>query len=223
MKRVAFTNLKNVIKLNTSFWVFINMHRFLINNWSSHIRTVLETSYNIFNFKFKPQCEIDNTRVALKEQFIIEWKHHMLIKPKLRTYVNFKDSFNTEIYVKQTISRSRRSFLAQLRLGILPLEIETGRYTPIYDKEKKMNRRRHPSERLCALCELESIEDEVHFLLVCPLYQDLRLHLVDTISDSVPNFSTLPNHDKLVYLMQNCQHEVMSYVQKAWQRRSSRL
>ena len=78
----------------------------------------------------------------------------MLIKLELRTYINFKDSFNTEIYVKQTISKSRRSFLAQLRLGIMPLEIETGRYTPIYDKEKKMNRRRHPSERLCALYEL---------------------------------------------------------------------
>ena len=46
---------------------------------------VQETSHNIFNFNFKWQCEIDNTREALKEQFIIEWKHHMLIKPKLRT------------------------------------------------------------------------------------------------------------------------------------------
>ena len=53
-----------------------------------------------------------------------------------RTYANFKDSFNTEIYVKQTISISRRSFLAQLRLGILLLEIETGRYTPMIKKMK---------------------------------------------------------------------------------------
>ena len=61
------------------------------------------------------------------------------------TYVDFKKSFNTEAYVKQTFSRSRRSFLAQLRLGILPLEIETGRYTPIYDKHTKLSRKRHLS------------------------------------------------------------------------------
>ena len=65
--------------------IFLWDYQLCNNNWPSHIRTVLETSHNIFNFNFKRQCEIDNTREALKEQFIIEWKHHMLIKPKLRT------------------------------------------------------------------------------------------------------------------------------------------
>ena len=57
-------------------------------------------------------------------------------------------------------SRSWLSFLAQLKLGILSLEIETCRYAPIYGK---LSRTGHPSEILCALCELESSEDEVHF------------------------------------------------------------
>ena len=55
-------------------------------------------------------------REAIKEQSIIEY---MLIKQKLRTfYFNFKDSFNTEILVKHTLSRSHRSFQAQLRLSL---------------------------------------------------------------------------------------------------------
>ena len=41
----------------------------------------------------------------------------------------------------------------------------------------KLSRKRHPSE-LCTLCELGSSEDEVHLLLLCPLYQDLGLHYV---------------------------------------------
>ena len=57
---------------------------------------------------------------------------------------------------------------------------------------KKINRKRHPSERVCALCEVESIEDEVQFFLVCPLYQDLGLHLVDTVPNRVPNSSKSP-------------------------------
>ena len=60
------------------------------------------------------------------------------------------------------------------------------------------------SKRLRIISLMESIEDEVHFLLVCLLYQDLRLHLVDTFSNIVPNFYILPNHDKLIYLRQNC-------------------
>ena len=102
----------------------------------------------------------------------------------------------------------------------MPLEIETGRYTPIYDKHTKLNQKRHPLERLCALCELGSSEDEVHFFLLCPLYQDLRLHLIGTFSTSNSSFSSLSNYDKVLYLVQNCQHEVMNYELKAWERRS---
>ena len=51
--------------------------------------------HNIFNFNLRRQCEIDNTIETLKEEFIIEWKHQMLIKVKLRTLVDFKISINT--------------------------------------------------------------------------------------------------------------------------------
>ena len=98
------------------------------NNWSSHIKTILDTSHNIVQ---KRVCEIDNVKKVFIEQFVTEWKCNLLHKPKLRTYSAFKHSFATELYVKQTMSRSRRSLLAQFRLGILPLEIETARYTPI--------------------------------------------------------------------------------------------
>ena len=57
-----------------------------------------------------------------------ERMQHMLHKPKMRTYTTFKQSFGTELYVSQTLSRSRRFFLAQLRLGVLPLEIEIHAY-----------------------------------------------------------------------------------------------
>ena len=68
------------------------------------------------------------------------------------------------------IFKHKRESSAQLRLGILLLEIETRRYTSIYDKHTKSSRKRHSSEKLCALCELGSSEDEVHFLLVYTIY-----------------------------------------------------
>ena len=53
--------------------------------------------------------------------------------------------------------------MAQLRTGILPLNLEVGRFKNILE-----------DERLCELCELNEVENESHFLLYCPLYDELR-------------------------------------------------
>ena len=45
----------------------------------------------------------------------------------------------------------------------LKLEIERGRYFNIPREERK-----------CKLCHVNSVENEYHFLLVCPLYRELR-------------------------------------------------
>ena len=67
--------------------------------------------------------------------------------------------------------------MTQLRLGILPLEKETGRYTLIYDKALKRNRKREPSERLCKFCDIKTCEDEIHFVLSCSKYDEIRTFL----------------------------------------------
>ena len=68
-------------------------------------------------------------------------------------YTKFKQDINVEDYlVKWT--RSQRSLLAQLRIGILPLQIEVGRYY-----RKQLN------ERLCLIYSDNVIEDECHFFV----------------------------------------------------------
>ena len=53
--------------------------------------------------------------------------------------------------------------LAQLRMGILPLRIETGRYTNMKIQD-----------RLCQICNCGDVEDELHFLFTCNHYIDER-------------------------------------------------
>ena len=84
--------------------IFLWDYKLNNNNWSSHIETILNTSYSIVDFNLKRVCEMDNVRKVFTEQFIIEWKQKMLKTPNLRTYIAFKLSFSTEIYVKQTLS-----------------------------------------------------------------------------------------------------------------------
>ena len=60
-----------------------------------------------------------------------EWKEQVQSKPKLRTYRMLKEDFGTEPYVLSNIPKYKRSLFAQFRSGILPLHIETGRYSNI--------------------------------------------------------------------------------------------
>ncbi len=82
-----------------------------------------------------------------------KWKALVESKPKLRTYKLFKHKLEPEIYLTKNISRSKRSVFAQYRCGILPLNIEVGRF-----------RGQPENERLCTLCPLQSTESELHFL-----------------------------------------------------------
>ena len=99
-----------------------------------------------------------------------DWKFKITNKPKLRTYVRFKDHHNTEDYVKFNISRKQRSLMAQFRIGILPLHIETGRFrgTPL-------------EQRICSMCSSNEIESEQHFLLDCNMYQEYRTTLYEEV------------------------------------------
>ena len=88
----------------------------------------------------------------------------MPTKPKLRFYAAIKDSLHVEKYVSYNLSPSERSIAAQWRFGILPLEIETGRF-----------RNTKVEDRICSLCDSNEVESEVHFAFHCPRYDAYRV------------------------------------------------
>ena len=77
--------------------------------------------------------------------------------------MQFKHSFKTETYLTMNLNHNERSVMAQFRYGVLALRIETGRFVG-----------EQVGDRLCRFCDLNLIEDEKHFLLVCPSYANLR-------------------------------------------------
>ena len=105
-----------------------------------------------------------------------EWIDHVNNKPKLRLYKQVKSALETEPYVQMNLSRHERSFIAQCRFGILPLNLEIGRFRGI------------PLEqRTCPKCS-EEVENEIHFLFVCPLYNDERQkYLSCVMNDNIVN------------------------------------
>ena len=98
---------------------------------------------------------------------------------KLRTYALFKSEFRLESYLTSIDDRRKRVLLTKFRIGICPLRIETGRREQV-----SRNKRRLPEhERVCQCCYHASdvVEDEVHFLVVCPAYEALRMSLFEVI------------------------------------------
>ena len=67
----------------------------------------------------------------------------------------YKANLETELYIKLAIKRDHRRILAMFRCGNLPLHVETGRFA----------RPKLPVEHC-----INSVEDELHFLIDCPFY-----------------------------------------------------
>ena len=89
-------------------------------------------------------------------------------KPKLRTFVQFKDFGTTPNYLTIPMSFLARKFLALLRLSNLSIRLETGRHE---------RPRLDAVDRSCPVCINPInvlVEDEIHFLFYCNLYEKLR-------------------------------------------------
>ena len=143
---------------------------------------------NIFESKFPIDITYASTELDRLDRE--KWKVEINCVPKLRTYVLFKNEYHVESYIKQIISKKYRAVLAQFRCSILPLKVETGRFSNI-----------PLARRLCEFCSSNAIEDETHFLLYCDHYNESRRNLFDSISRSFPDFEELDQHDQIKILM----------------------
>ena len=136
-----------------------------------------------------------------------EWQSKIPYKPKLRTFSLFKQDMETEAYIK-TYSKSKRSILCQLRIGILPLEIELGRYVRL-----KIN------ERTCKLCK-KDVEDEIHFVCVCPALELIRMKYFKILN--IDKSELLIDQLSRVLTHMNV-NMVINFIFDLWQERKSKL
>ena len=160
-----------------------------------------------FHAKTKIDIQLAYENMSKMEE--IKWNNSRFNMPKLRYYNLYKAYFETEDYVQENISKRLRSVMAQFRAGILPLEIETGRYTG-----KPLD------ERLCKFCDQSVVEDEYHFLCCCELYKDERNILYRDVSQIYEDFNDMDIFDKFIFLSSNVQKQVAAFINIALQKRS---
>ena len=129
-----------------------------------------------------------------------EWDVQRYKSQKLRYYNSYKFDKTAEDYLSLDLNKYLRSIFAQFRFGILPLEIEVGRYrdTPL-------------AERTCQACG-QAVEDEMHFLLAYHKYKDPRKILFKKAAEVEPSLHNLDVFDQFVFLVSIIQKSVIKYL-----------
>ena len=152
--------------------------------WASHIRCLLERYGFSFVWISQGVGDVDVFmkifKTKLQEHFKNTWFTDIGNTSKLEIYSTFKREFEPERYLNFKIIKSHRQALSRLRCSSHMLQIEVGRH-----KNMLM------ADRLCVFCkELDIIvlEDEYHFLMLCPAYTDLRSNYLFIQNTSYSNF-----------------------------------
>lgn len=99
---------------------------------------------------------------TLKDQFYQKWTSSLQNSSKGRNYALIKSNINIEPYLF-TLPSNLRNSITKFRLSNHKLPVETGRWSNI-----------PLQERTCILCDGNNIGDEIHYILRCTYFTELR-------------------------------------------------
>ena len=177
------------------------------NTWASKVKNMLYE--HGFGYVWLAQ-EVGNI-----EQFVLTFKLrlrdcgwqriHGFIdsSPKTLHYKHFKTMLNPERYLSMNMSYKHKKVLANFRTSGHSLEIEKGRHVGV---EREL--------RFCKYCLNRNaciVEDEFHFLLICPLYSNVR----DVYLNHLISNRAITDHLFYSLLSSNedgCIHNIAKYI-----------
>ena len=117
---------------------------------------------------------------------------------KLCSYSKIKTSFGLENYLMLMKSFEQRRNFTRFRISSHRLQIERGRY----QGAPRQN-------RLCLRCTSSDVDDEKHFLFSCTTAPLERASVQDLINKTCPNFASLNQDQKLFWLLNNENVEIL--------------
>ena len=197
----------NVSRLTRKIFEWDRLYSNKKGTWSYHVRHLFNSIGCSDLFHTANPCDISSAQTMINELDEENWNINRY-KDKLRYYNMYKCNREKEEYLSYNITRYQRSLMAQFRFGILPLEIEVGRFRDI-----------PLCNRICLMCNLNVVEDEIHFLCECKRYDDYRSVLFATATEADPNFPSKDIIDKFVYLMSDQQKSVITFLTNSVQKR----
>lgn len=135
-------------------------------NWVSNIRMCLcENGFGdvwLFQSVGEEKTFLKAFRQRLVDCRWQNWETHIHTSERFGTYKMFSSTHLVKQYLAINIDKHLRFILSRFRFGISEIRVHATRYQniPLVDL-------------LCPLCK-ESIEDEMHFVLICPVLSNIR-------------------------------------------------
>ena len=131
---------------------------------------------------------IKQVKSCLINTYKVDWSIKARNSIKIRAYIKFKFEHPLEEYLFYIPDTRWMKALSRLRMSSYMLEIERGRHV----KPQKI-----PLEqRTCQRCTINSVDDEIHFLITCSYFATQRASLL-----AERKFDSLSNDDKFIYIM----------------------
>ena len=161
------------------------MYQYMLNlenfrsKWLDEIKSILIEvgRYDVWQYQNKTPYTI--TKQYLKQTLLDlnlqNWRESLNASSKGKNYSIIKESIALERYLT-ILSKNRYSVLVKFRTGNHFFPIETDRWLGIELNDRK-----------CSLCDLNDIGDEIHYLLICPFFEDKRKALIKSYYYKRPN------------------------------------
>jgi hypothetical protein len=182
--------------------------------WISNVKTILEEkgmlNFFIKSYESKPAFINKKLFQKLSDEFHQNaFEDIRKEQSKLRTYALFKTEIGFEKYLTEIKNPVLRTEITKFRLSNHRLMIETGRHKKI------------PKElRFCPFCP-GAVETEMHFLLLCPVYNSLRTEMMLPISILKPSFTFYTKEEQFQFLLSNIdKFSTGKYISKAFELRT---
>ncbi len=158
--------------------------------WLAQVNEQLSTYNLCMDCDQLPPCA--RLKQLAERQYIVHHQVAVADSSRVRAYLGLNSSaqYGYKEYLSMVNNAQLRRSLARFRCANHKLQIELGRQV----KPVKVP----VQQRYCKLCNLGAVEDEDHFLLVCPAYQSVR----ERFRGSLPLTAITPLAELL-----NCQQQ----------------
>ena len=175
-----------------------------------HVKTLI-FNLNLASFwetqTIEGRCRfINNVKQQAEDKFIDDRTEKISCQnqeAKLRTYtLSYFPKLAT--YVTDQTDTRLIAAVARLRLSSHNLEIERGRHT----------RSKTPvANRVCGRCKMTQVDDEIHFLMQCNMFEFDRKALLSEAEKYITNFNTQCETEQFKSIMSSKNHAIINALQ----------
>ena len=173
------------------------------NSWCRRIveylmkYTNLEKEFKLKNVIESPNSFLDKFKRNITKKFLDFWgkEQSSTNNTKLDFYRNIKKQFSFEIYL-DILKKEYRIPITRLRLSNHNFPIEILRY-----KNTKKDQKIEREKRICQICDLHEIGNEIHYLTNCKntKIKDLRNIFINNLKCLQPQFKNFDDENIMKY------------------------